>query len=699
MQSSERDPLNIVGQTIAEKYVIERLVGEGGFALVYRAEHNIWKKPVAIKFFSALSSAPEADRAALHRTFVQEGALLTELSSQTAGIVQARDIGTFTSPDGRWMPFMVLEWLYGRSLETVLEEEPRRRSLDETLRVLKPAARALDVAHGRGIAHRDIKPANIFVLGAPAPGGAAPIKILDFGVAKLITDSTEMQAALARTGASITSFTPQYGAPEQFSRTHGATGPWTDVFALALVAVEMLRGRPALEGDDLVQLAVCSAHTERRPTPRALGVAVSDAVESVFQRALSVEPQQRYPHAGAFIDALVAAHSVGRSDALASTAFAATAIASSGPASRGLAVESSRYPDVATASTLKKTAAGAPPARAPSKRLGLSALAVVAVAAVAGFVMMRGSTQGPRESDQGPQPSARSLGAVPLAQSAARQGACPSEMVEISAGEFYMGSDLEDAKKDAKPAHHVKLAGFCIDRSEVTRADYLRCSKTGRCPRAGREANWPGITKGERAAYTPLCNGEAADRDRHPINCVTWQNAEVYCRRNGKRLPTEAEWEYATRGPDGRVYPWGDDEPTARHLNACDRDCSRWAAEAKVPVMVLFEHESDGYAATAPVGSFPAGSSRFGPVDVVGNVWEWVFDRHGPYTSEDAVNPTGPEAGGKRVIRGGGWNGGHHSWLRPSFRYASDPDVRSPAIGFRCARSLESTGENAAAPR
>ncbi|HEX9621746.1 MAG TPA: protein kinase, partial [Polyangiaceae bacterium] len=158
MQSSERDPLNIVGQTVAEKYVIERLVGEGGFALVYRAEHNIWKKPVAIKFFSALSSAPEADRAALHRTFVQEGALLTELSSQTAGIVQARDIGTFTSPDGRWMPFMVLEWLDGRSLETVLEEEPRRRSLEETLRVLKPAARALDVAHGRGIAHRDIKP-------------------------------------------------------------------------------------------------------------------------------------------------------------------------------------------------------------------------------------------------------------------------------------------------------------------------------------------------------------------------------------------------------------------------------------------------------------------------------------------------------------------------------------------------------------
>jgi formylglycine-generating enzyme required for sulfatase activity len=89
------------------------------------------------------------------------------------------------------------------------------------------------------------------------------------------------------------------------------------------------------------------------------------------------------------------------------------------------------------------------------------------------------------------------------------------------------------------------------------------------------------------------------------------------------------------------------------------------------------------------VGSFPKGRSRFGPFDVVGNVWEWVADYYGPYGPDELKNPTGPAKGEKRVIRGGAWNGGYATWLRPSFRYANDPKVKSPAIGFRCAKSLE----------
>ena len=106
---SDRDPLGIVGKQVAEKYRIEKLVGEGGFAVVYRAIHTIWNKPVAIKFFNGLSSAPVDQRDQFQQAFIQEGALLTELSSQTAAIVQARDVGTYTSPDGQWMPYMVLE--------------------------------------------------------------------------------------------------------------------------------------------------------------------------------------------------------------------------------------------------------------------------------------------------------------------------------------------------------------------------------------------------------------------------------------------------------------------------------------------------------------------------------------------------------------------------------------------------------------
>jgi eukaryotic-like serine/threonine-protein kinase len=196
----DRDPLSIVGSTVAEKYVIERMVGEGGFAVVYRALHTIWKKPVAIKFFSGLSAAPVYQREALTESFIQEGALLTELSTQSANIVQARDVGTYTSPDGQWMPYMVLEWLDGKGLDDVLEAERARGlppwQLQQVVQLLLPVAHALDIVHRKGIAHRDIKPANLFVIGGDPRTDNCTIKLLDFGVAKLMADNTQMQAAL-----------------------------------------------------------------------------------------------------------------------------------------------------------------------------------------------------------------------------------------------------------------------------------------------------------------------------------------------------------------------------------------------------------------------------------------------------------------------------------------------------------------------
>jgi formylglycine-generating enzyme required for sulfatase activity len=176
---------------------------------------------------------------------------------------------------------------------------------------------------------------------------------------------------------------------------------------------------------------------------------------------------------------------------------------------------------------------------------------------------------------------------------------------------------------------------------------------------------------------------------QHPVNCVTWKDAETFCRREGKRLPTEAEWEYATRGPDGRVYPWGDETPTAKHLNLCGSECKTWAQKAGMGVWTKLDVD-DGYPTTAPVGTFPGGKSRFGPFDVVGNVWEWVADWEANYGAGDLKNPTGPAAGVDKVIRGGGWNGGDWSWARPAYRYSRPADVRHPAIGFRCAKALGS---------
>jgi formylglycine-generating enzyme required for sulfatase activity len=163
--------------------------------------------------------------------------------------------------------------------------------------------------------------------------------------------------------------------------------------------------------------------------------------------------------------------------------------------------------------------------------------------------------------------------------------------------------------------------------------------------------------------------------------------ANTFCNAQGKRLPREAEWEYATRGPDGRVYPWGDDEPTAAHLNACGPECVKWG-KANGEALEALYNEDDGWPTLAPVGKFPKGRSRFGPYDVAGNVWEWVADWYGDYDPTDKKNPVGPASGERRVIRGGAWNGSYATWLRPSFRFAQVPDARSHGIGFRCAKSL-----------
>ncbi|HET7545748.1 MAG TPA: bifunctional serine/threonine-protein kinase/formylglycine-generating enzyme family protein [Polyangiaceae bacterium] len=683
-----RDPLSIVGSIIADKYRVERLVGEGGFAVVYRAQHTIWNQPVAIKFFNGLSSAPVDQREEFKNQFIQEGALLTELSSQTASIVQARDVGEYTTPFGQWMPYIVLEWLDGVALDALLERERLAGigpwNLEQVVTLLGQVASALDVAHGKGIAHRDIKPANIFVLGEQ-PRMSATLKVLDFGVAKMVSDNTQLKAAMAKTGMNITSFTPQYGAPEQFSRSYGATGPWTDVYALALVAVEMLIGRPALEGDDVVQLAFSTGNSARRPTPKTLGAPVSDAVEAVFDKALAINPRERYARAREFWSALEQAcgsyNPGGFRPSVLSGEFATRPThLVTGPTVAGPVPQ----PNVASTSSPATLNAASGPSSKTGLFVGIG-LGVVALAA-AGWLLVSGTRNAAAPKTE-PAPLASVVAAVAPSASATPPPICPEEMVQIPAGQFFMGSELKDAPENEKPSHNVSLDSVCMDLYEVSVRKYKACSDEGKCRRAPAEVEWPKITAAERATYSPLCTITDPDNLDHPITCVTWEMADEYCKANGKRLPTEAEWEFATRGPDGRIYPWGDAPPTVEHLNACDAQCLAWGKAHKVELTAL-EKGDDGFATTAPVGKFPAGRSRFGPYDVVGNVWEWVADWYGNYQASPGKNPLGPATGERKVIRGGAWNAGFETWLHPSFRYAQVPSAQSYGIGFRCVKNV-----------
>ncbi len=671
------DPLGLLGETLAGKYAVESVVGAGGFATVYRARHTVWKRPVALKVFNLLGHVEGERQQALVEAFLREGAILAELSERSPAICQARDAGTVTTRAGATLPYLVLEWLDGSTLADLLEVESVRRreprSIVDAVQLLEPIAQALALAHECGIVHRDVKPANIFVVGDPSEERYT-LKLLDFGVAK-VRSSAE---AMASTAGSFTAFTPSYAAPEQFSRSYGATGPWTDAYALSLVLVEVMTRQEAQGGDDLAEVASVACDTVVRPTPRARGAAVSDEVEAVLSRALAVRPHERYGNVAALWTAL--------HEALALSPFQPPAkprsveVAARGPSSREL-------------DTLDMPPEPAPPLRPTgrgdmlttgrrARRWRFVAVAGVTVASAVGVVSARSLPRGPRA----PAPSA-SPQAVPSVSSPL-PGAepCAADMVPVPGGSFFMGDD--DGTKFERPAHQVLLAPYCIDRFEVTVASYKACSDAGECKRAGLTNAWRDIDAHQRSTFDPLCNAtDPAGRAQHPINCVDWEMASRFCRTRGKRLPSEAEWEFAARGPDGRRYPWGDDPPSARLLNACGTECEAWGKKHGEDERAMYRAD-DGFPTTAPVGSFPAGASRYGVEDVVGNVWEWVDDWFAPYEAGAQQSPAGPHDGTEKVIRGGAWNGREPSWVRPTFRYKTAPTDRSYGTGFRCSSDL-----------
>jgi len=298
----------MIGTRIDGKYLVERCVDETASSIVFRATHVLWQRPVALKVLKAADLSREA-RTELLAAFVREGALLAELSESCAAICQARDVGAFTTFDGDWLPYTVLEWLDGQPLEALLTqgraEGVRLCSITEVLALLTPVADALALAHAHGITHCDVKPGNVMVL-EPSSDGRPRCKLLDFGTA-----DTCARKARVRTSVQLRSFTPAYGAPEQFDPSYGETGPWTDVYALALIVVELLTGREALSGSTMEGLAAQACDPLRRPTPQALGIDVGDHLERILRRALDVDIRKRQPSARVFWDAL--AHAGGTS--------------------------------------------------------------------------------------------------------------------------------------------------------------------------------------------------------------------------------------------------------------------------------------------------------------------------------------------------------------------------------------------------
>lgn len=212
--------------------------------------------------------------------------------------------------------------------------------------------------------------------------------------------------------------------------------------------------------------------------------------------------------------------------------------------------------------------------------------------------------------------------------------------VQIAGGEFRMGTT--QGAPSERPVHGAHVATFDIDRTEVTVAAYLICVKAGSCrPLPSSQA----------------CRFSQSGFEGLPVACVSWFDAEGYCKSIGRRLPTEEEWEYAARGRNGRTYPWGTATVDGR---AC---WNRWA-------------KREG---PCPVGSHTSGDTPEGVHDLAGNVWEWTASAW----SSDYRSPGDPAT---RVTRGGGWGDSLAENLRSTARGHRPPEYRSDTIGFRCAR-------------
>jgi sulfatase modifying factor 1 len=251
----------------------------------------------------------------------------------------------------------------------------------------------------------------------------------------------------------------------------------------------------------------------------------------------------------------------------------------------------------------------------------------------------------PEPLPSGPTAKVPAPSASPAQSPSVTTGKDGAEMVLVPAGAFWMGGDRHGDNE--KPRHEVTLDAFYIDKYEVTNALYRTFMRATRG------------TTGRFWAWVYSTSNDA----KQPVVSVSWDDADAYCRWAGKRLPTEAEWEKAARGTDGREYPWG----------------NQWeAGRANVSWLGL-----------ADVGSYPTGASPYGVHDMAGNVWEWVADRYAEdyYKGSPRRNPQGPDAGTSRVLRGGSWMS-RASSARVAGRSLSKPDVQDPTTGFRCARGV-----------
>ena len=645
------------GTVFAGDFRVVRRLSAGGMGSVYAVQQLSTGRTRALK----LMHPALVENAVLRGKFEQEARIGGRIASEHVVEVVAAGVDA-------GVPYLVMELLEGEDLAHAIARRGPF-SPGEVVAIFEQMCHALALAHAAGIVHRDLKPENLFLATVRRAGSASStVKVLDFGIARV----AEEARGTSSTGAMGT---PYWMAPEQTERK-GAIGPPTDVWALGLVAFHLLTGRSFWKSaqDDSGSIATFVRELVLEPIPaatvraRELGIELLPAFDAWFVRCVNRTIGARFSDAGeayqALADALgppasgvVTGPTPNIAAILAQSSAVATVVPRSlTPAQLGVAHT------VAAPSDEPHEPAPVPVGRFPAGPVfGVVALALLlgGGAVIAWFTRASGPSS----------LAGAEAGAAVVAD-------CPDDMVSVPEGTVTIGSD--DGIPDERPAHPVTLNAFCMERSEVTVEQYAGCTKAGACAAASPTVDWAGIKPQEHGIWDGYCNAGKPDRASHPINCVTHEQALAYCRFAARRLPTEEEWEYAARGTDGRVFPWGVEPVGPGKLNACGPECELKAGVLGLPLHALYS-ETDGFDGTSPVRSFPQGKSPFGVFDMAGNVSEWTSSHLCPYPGNNCSSDF-------VTTRGSSFIEDDLMNVKVFARTKDSPKARAASIGFRCVR-------------
>jgi len=635
----------MLGRTIGNYEVISQF-GEGGMGELYLGRHTRLAREVVIKTIRTEDFNP---RQIEHLRERLEREALIQSQLDHPNIVRVYDfiaVGEKTC--------IVMEHVPGRDLRKMILHETGPIPARRAIHLFKQILEAINYAHNfnyvdksgerhRGIIHRDLKPANILVTPEDL------VKVTDFGIVK-------MRGVKGGTQMGFNPGTPEYMSPEQ------ARGKdldhRSDIYSLGIVLYEMLTGRVPFDADGsgTSDYEIRRGHIEL-PVPRLSKFlpGIPQALELIVFKALEKDPDHRFQTASQFLDTIIQFESTGVVEVSQPKEPRKTVLQPPPPppvaedsgrggsdadtvisAPEGGATGKLEPPSRPEPSPVPPTAPLPPSAgqRQPGRPLLLIALGLVLVAAFgASWWILK---QAPA--------SALPEEAAPNAVSV------PPGMISIPGGEFQMGRD--DGNVYERPAHKVQVKPLYIDHYEVTNDEY---AKFVRLTRRNPPAHW------REGQYE---NGEA----RLPVVNVTWYEARAFCEWAGKRLPVESEWEYAARGRDNRLYPYGN-EWKPRFSNARETGLDKPQA----------------------VGSYPEGDSTFGVADLAGNVAEWTETEYLPYPGSQARRDDG-----HRIIRGGGFRVPAREQTATE-RFFDRPSASYDFVGFRCAKDQAESGAGGAA--